>query len=118
MSVPWINEAIWFCFISICLLQLVQCSRSNFRNEGLVRNVHRDAPKVWHAYVRKMTEQLMKNIYGVEISISIAEIINKNLIKFLEYGNGKSKLFNLVSKEINKFVNLNYYCLCTGHLVS
>ena len=95
---------------SICLLQLVQSS--NYRNEELVaRNAYRDTPKVWQAYVRKMTEQLLKNSISASTSISTVEIVNtcRNLIKFLEYGNKKSKLFYLVSKEINKFVNLNSY---------
>ena len=69
-----------------------------------------DTPKVWHAYVRKMTEQLVKNRFGGFTSISTVEIINK-LIKFQDYGKRKSKLFNLVSNEINKFVNLNSYLL-------
>ena len=107
MSVPCIKEA--FSFISICLLQLVQCSY--YRNEGLASNVYRDTPKVWHVYVRKMTEQLMKNSFDGDTSISTVEIMNKNLIQFLEYGNSRSKLFKLVSKDINKFVNLNSYLL-------
>ena len=108
MSVPCIKETFLFSFISICLLQLVLCS--DYRNEEIVRNVYRDTPKVWHAYVRKMTEQLVKNRFGAFTSISTVEIINK-LIKFQEYGKRKSKLFNLVSNEINKFVNLNSYLL-------